>query len=164
MGPVPGLVLRPAIESDSSTILGFIRELAEYERLLHEVTADEKQIRETLFSPSPSAAVIMAELHDEPVGFALYHGMYSTFMARPGIYLEDLYVKPACRGQGVGTALLIHLAQHAVNTGQGRLDWSCLDWNEPSIDFYRKLGARSLDEWVRFRLDGDALIAVAQRG
>ena len=163
MGKIPGLVLRPAEASDVPVILKFIRELADYERLLHEVTADEASIHDTLFGASPAAAVIMAELHGEPVGFALYHGMYSTFMARPGIYLEDLYVNPACRGKGIGTALLIHLAQHALATGQGRLDWSCRTRNEPSLTFYRNLGARELQEWVRFRLDGSALAAVASR-
>lgn len=161
MGPIPGLLLRPSEAADTAIILGFVRELADYERLLHEVTADEASIRETLFGSEPAAAVTIAELNGEPVGFALYHGMYSTFMARPGIYLEDLYVQPACRGKGIGTALLVHLAQHALETGQGRLDWSCLDWNESSLAFYRNLGARELKEWVRFRLDGDALKSVA---
>jgi len=155
--------LRAARPEDAPLVLAFVRELADYEKLLHHVTADEAAIRDTLFGPEPAAAVLIAEWDAEPAGFALYHGMYSTFMARPGLYLEDLFVRPAFRGRGIGTALLARLARIALDTGQGRLDWSCLDWNTPSLEFYESLGARRLDEWVRLRLDGEALEHLAAR-
>ena len=157
----PPHTLRPATLADAPRILEFVRELADYEKLLHEVTADLATVEATLFGPEPSARVIMAEVDGTPAGFALYHGMYSTFIGRPGIYLEDLYVRPAFRGQGIGKALLVRLARLAVDDGQCRLDWSCLDWNEPSLAFYRSLGARELSDWTRLRLDGEALERVA---
>lgn len=156
------LTLRPARPSDAAHILAFVRELADYEKLLNEVTGTEAQIRETLFGKEPQAFVLMALWGDEPAGFALYHGMYSTFIARSGYYLEDLYVRPEHRGRGIGKALLTRLARLAVDTGQCRLDWSCLDWNEPSLAFYRQLGAREMTEWVRLRLDGESLQKVAE--
>jgi GNAT superfamily N-acetyltransferase len=157
----PAFRIRSATVDDAPLILAFVRELADYERLLHEVIADEKAVRETLFGPTPQAQVLIADCGDEAAGFALYHGMYSTFIARPGFYLEDLYVRPAFRGRGIGKALLVRLARMAIDTNQCRLDWSCLDWNKPSLDFYRSLGARELSEWVRLRLDGEALREVA---
>lgn len=157
----PGCTLRRAVVDDVPLILAFIRELADYERLLHEVTADEASLRDTLFGDEPAAAVHIAEWNGKPVGFALYHGMYSTFLAQRGLYLEDLYVRPEFRGHGIGTALLRALAREAIDTGQGRLDWSCLDWNEPSRAYYRGLGARELAEWVRYRADGEALARLA---
>lgn len=153
--------LRRAKPRDVPRILAFIRELAEYEQLLHEVRADERSLQRALFGDPPAASVLMAEWVGEPVGFALYHGMFSTFLGLEGLYLEDLYVRPAYRGRGVGTALLRALAREALDGGYCRLDWSCLDWNEPSRAYYRRLGARELDEWVRYRLDGDALARLA---
>jgi ribosomal protein S18 acetylase RimI-like enzyme len=157
------LNLREARPRDCAAILGFIRELAGYEKLLHEVVADQAGIRETLFGEAPSANVLIAELGETPVGFALYHSMYSTFIGRPGIYLEDLYVQPAQRGRGIGKALLVRLAEIAVARGCCRLDWSVLDWNKPAIGFYQSIGAYPLSEWTRFRLDGEALAAMAER-
>ena len=155
------LNIRPARPRDAAAILGFIRELAEYEKLLHEVVADETVIRETLFSDSPVARALIAELGDVPVGFALFHAMYSTFIGRHGIYLEDLYVQPAQRGRGIGRALLVQLAGIAVAEGACRLDWSVLDWNTPAIEFYQGIGAYPLSDWTRYRLDGEALEKLA---
>ncbi|NRB71096.1 MAG: GNAT family N-acetyltransferase [Xanthomonadales bacterium] len=159
----PPVTLRPAAPEDAHQILNFIRELADYEQLLHEVTADLEDIRRTLFGPRPEAEVVIAETNGTAVGFALYHAMYSTFLARSGLYLEDLYVQPAFRGRGIGRALLVHLAKLAVAGGHGRLDWSCLRWNEPSLAFYRALGAQEMEDWTRFRLAGDALEALARQ-
>jgi GNAT superfamily N-acetyltransferase len=150
-----------AVEADVPLILRFIQELAEYERLSHEVVATEERLRETLFGPRPAAEVVIARAAGEPVGFALYFTTYSTFLARPGIYLEDLFVLPAWRSRGIGRALLTHLAQLAVRRGCGRLEWAVLDWNEPAIAFYRRLGARPMDDWTTFRLTGDALTRLA---
>ncbi len=158
------LNIRPASPRDVPTILAFIRELADYERLLHEVVADENTLTDTLFGEDPSAEVMIAELGESPAGFALYHSMYSTFIARPGIYLEDLYVRPQHRGLGVGKSLLVALARHAIDAGFCRLDWSVLKWNEPAIGFYEQQGARELDDWTRFRLDGEALTRFAEAG
>lgn len=155
------LLLRPATEDDVPLVLSFIRELAGYERLAHEVVATEERLRHTLFGPRPFAEVVLAELEGEAVGFALFFHNYSTFLGLPGIYLEDLYVRPAVRGAGVGRALLRHLARLAVERGCGRLEWWVLDWNEDAIRFYASLGARPMDEWTVFRLDGDALDRLA---
>ncbi|MEM1412560.1 MAG: GNAT family N-acetyltransferase [Pseudomonadota bacterium] len=163
MATLDSLNLREARPDDADQILRFIRELADYEKLLHEVTATLEDIRETLFGADPQAKVLIAEWDGAPAGFALYHGMVSTFVGRSGFYLEDLFVRPEFRGRGIGSALLVRLARIAVDTGQCRLDWSCLDWNEPSLAFYRRLGAKELTEWVRLRLDGEALKAVAAR-
>ncbi len=158
------LTIRPATPADTAQILDYIKGLANYEKLSHEVVATEEAITASLFGERPDAAVLMAEWNGEPAGFALYHFMYSTFIARSGMYLEDLFVKPQFRGHGIGTALLIALAKVAVDDGHCRLDWSCLTWNEPSLNFYRGIGAREMDDWVRLRLDGDALAALAERG
>lgn len=155
------LNIRPAHPDDVNLILSFVRELAEYERLLHEVAADEAALAETLFGPEPSAWVVIAELGQDAAGFALCHDMYSTFIARPGIYLEDLYVRPGFRGRGIGRALLEHLARHALRKGYCRMDWSVLAWNEDAIRFYAGIGARELQDWTRFRLDGNALKTMA---
>ncbi len=155
------LVIRPASAGDVLQILGFIRELAAYEKLEHQVVATEALIAEHLFGPQPAAEVVIAELDTVPVGFALFFRNFSTFLGRPGIFLEDLYVQPQARGRGVGRALLVHLAGLAVARGAGRLDWNVLDWNEPAIAFYRKLGATVLPDWRTCRLTGDALAALA---
>ena len=135
-----------------------IRGLADYEKLSHAVTATEDQLRQTLFGPRPAAEVLLAFRDNECAGFALFFPNYSTFLAKPGIYLEDLFVKPHARGKGLGLALLTELARLAVERGCGRVEWSVLDWNEPSIGFYKKLGAVPMDEWTIFRLTGDALL------
>lgn len=153
----PGFLIRSAVPDDVPAILGFIRALAEYERLLHEVTATEEALREHLFGPTPRAEVVLAELDGRPVGFALFFHNYSTFLAKPGIYLEDLFVLPEFRGRGFGKALLIHLARLAKQRGCGRFEWSVLDWNEPSIRFYRSLGAVPLADWTIMRVTGAAL-------
>ena len=156
------VAVRPAVESDVPLILQFIRELAEYEKLSHVVAATEPLLREHLFGPRPVAEALIARLGDEPVGFALFFHNFSTFVGRPGIYLEDLFVRPHARGKGVGRALLGELARLAVRRNCGRLEWSALDWNAPAIGFYKKLGAVPMDEWTVFRLDGQALAEVAE--
>lgn len=153
--------IRPATEADVPLILRFIRELAEYERLLHEVVATEDGLRATLFGPRPAAEVVIAEADGEPLGFALFFHNYSTFLAQPGLYLEDLYVRPEARGRGTGRALLAHLARLARERGCGRLEWWVLDWNESAIRFYRSLGAQPMDEWTVFRLAGPDLARLA---
>ena len=157
------LHLRAATAADTALVLRFIVELAEYERLAHEVVATEDDLARTLFGPTPAAEVVIAEWDGEPVGFALFFGSYSTFLARPGLYLEDLYVRPTHRGRGIGLALLRHLAGLAVARGHGRFEWSVLDWNEPAIRFYQSHGAVPLADWTRFRVTGDALHALAAR-
>ncbi len=155
------LSIRPATESDVALILRFIEKLAEYEKLLHEVVATEAALRHYLFGPRPLAEVVLAHWGAEPVGFALFFHNFSTFLARPGIYLEDLFVDPEHRGKGIGKALLIHLAKLAMQRGCGRLEWAVLNWNEPSIQFYRKLGAVPKDDWTVYRVTGDALQRLA---
>ena len=155
------LTIVPATEADVPVILEMIRELAEYEKLLHIVAATEDQLRRSLFGDRPAAEVLLAHSNGEPVGFALFFPNYSTFLAQPGIYLEDLYVKPHARGKGAGFALFIELARIAVARGSGRVEWSVLDWNEPSIGFYKKLGAVAMDEWTTYRLSGDPLKSLA---
>lgn len=157
------LSIRSATRADVPLILALITELAEYERLSHEVRATEAQLTQWLFGPSPKAEVIIGEVHGEPCGFALFFHTFSTFLAKPGIYLEDLYVKPDKRGLGLGEALLRHLAVIAVERGCGRLEWAVLDWNEPAIGFYRRLGAKPMDEWTVYRVTGDSLAQLAKR-
>lgn len=149
--------IRPATEADTAQILQFIRELSRYERLEHEVVATEAQLRETLFGARRYAEVLIASAADEPVGFALFFHNYSTFMGQPGIYLEDLYVKANMRAQGIGRQLLRRLARIAIERRCARLEWAVLEWNAPSIAFYRNLGARPLEDWRTFRLTGAAL-------
>ena len=150
-------VIRSATVADVPLILGFIRDLAIYENLLPEVVATEETLRATLFAAPPAAHVVIAEVGGRPAGFALYFYNYSTFLAKPGLYLEDLFVKPEFRGAGTGKALLLHLAGIANTRGCGRMEWSVLDWNEPAKGFYRKLGAVPLDDWRIMRLTGSSL-------
>ncbi len=157
------LRIRPATVADVAVILSFIQELAHYERLTHLVEADTDMLRDTLFGEPHYAEVVIAERGDEPAGFALFFHNYSTFLARPGLYLEDLYVKPAFRGTGIGGRLLSYVGDVAVQRGCGRLEFSVLDWNAPAIDVYRNLGAEPLDDWTTFRFTGAALQALAQR-
>ena len=158
----PALRLRAATAADVPTILRLIRGLAEYERLLHECEATEAQLHATLFGERPQAEVVLAEWEGAPAGFALFFHNYSTFLARRGLYLEDLFVFPEFRGRGIGRALLVHLARLAVERGCGRLEWAVLDWNEPAIRFYRSLGAAPMDEWTVMRVTGDGLRALAE--
>jgi GNAT superfamily N-acetyltransferase len=157
------LVIRFAVPADTATILAFIRDLAEYEKLLHEVVADEQTIRSSLFGARPAAEVLIAELGGAPVGFALFFATYSTFLGKPGLWLEDLFVRPAARGNGVGGALMASLARISVERGYGRFEWSVLDWNEPAIKFYASLGAVPMSEWTEQRLTGARLAALADR-
>jgi GNAT superfamily N-acetyltransferase len=154
--------IRPAIPADVPTILGFIRSLADYEHLLDSVVADETKLHATLFGARPFAEVLIAEWNSQPAGFALLFHNYSTFLAKPGIYLEDLFVDPQFRSKGLGKALLTHLAALALERGCGRLEWSVLDWNEPAIGFYKSLGARPMDEWTIFRVTGEDLARLAE--
>jgi GNAT superfamily N-acetyltransferase len=157
------ITIRPATRSDLPRILAFIRELAVYERLEHEVVASEADLAAALFGPLPAAEVVFACLDGTPVGFALFFHNFSTFLGRAGIYLEDLYVQPEARGLGIGKRLLAWLARTALERGCARLDWAVLDWNEPSIGFYRNLGAVALNEWTTYRLAGEALERLAGR-
>ena len=150
-------MIRPAVPEDAPTILAFIRELAGYERLSHAVTAALEDVRATLFGPDPQARVLIAEADGAPAGFALSFFTYSTFLARRGIWLEDLYVRPEFRGRGLGKALLTHLADECREQGYGRLEWSVLKWNAPLIAFYESLGAERMEEWVTYRLSGEGL-------
>ncbi len=169
------LAIRFARTDDVPTILTFIRELAEYEKLAHEVIAEESTLRATLFGVKPGAEVLIAELggtnasgfdRDEtptPVGFALFFQSYSTFLAKPGLYLEDLFVRPAARGKGIGAALMSALARIAVQRNYGRFEWSVLDWNTPALDFYANLGAKPQSEWTVQRLTDTPLYTLAEQ-
>lgn len=154
---LPDFQIRHANAEDCSLILGFIKELAEYEKLSHEVVATPAILEESLFGETAYAQVIIAEFQGNAVGYALFFHNYSTFTGRPGIYLEDLYVQPEFRGKGFGKSLLSYIAKLAVEKNFTRVEWSVLDWNEPSIQFYRSIGAKPMDEWTVQRLDGDAL-------
>jgi GNAT superfamily N-acetyltransferase len=154
--------VRLARPSDAALVLELIRELADYEKLSDQVVATEAGVAETLFGPRPAAEALIAELDGAPAGFAIFFSNYSTFLARPGIYLEDLFVKPHLRRRGVGRALFTHVARLAVERRCGRFEWSVLDWNEPAIAFYRSLGAVPLSDWTVFRLTGEALSRVGR--
>lgn len=151
------LQIRAADIADVPEILRLIRGLAEYEKLEHEVVASEERLRRTLFGERPAAEAVLGWLEGRAVGFAVFFHNYSTFRACPGLYLEDLFVEPAHRGSGFGKALLLHVARLAVERGCERMEWSVLDWNTPSIEFYKSLGARPLDDWIIFRVTGEAL-------
>lgn len=153
--------LRFAEEKDIPLVLEFIKELADYEKLLHEVVATEEILKESLFERKV-AEVVIGEYEGKPVGFALFFHNFSTFLGRPGVYLEDLYVKPEMRGKGFGKILLSFLAKLAVDRNCGRLDWWCLDWNESSIKFYKQLGAVPMDEWTTYRVHNEALSELAE--
>jgi GNAT superfamily N-acetyltransferase len=161
MSTTPGVILRAATIDDVPVILRCIRGLAEYERLAHECLATEALLRESLFGESPAAQVVLAMIGDDPAAFALWFRNYSTFLARPGIYLEDLFVFPAFRGRGIGRMLLEHLAQLAMSRGYGRLEWAVLDWNADAIRFYESVGAVPMSDWTTYRVTGAALAALA---
>ena len=156
------LTFRRAERKDVSLILQFIKELADYEKMLNEVVADEATLEAWIFDKQ-KAEVIFAVEGEKEVGFALFFHNFSTFLGRAGIYLEDLYVKPECRGKGYGKALLKKLAAIAVERGCGRLEWWCLDWNKPSIDFYRSLGAEPMSDWTVYRIAGDTLTQLVEQ-
>ena len=155
------ITLRPAAPADIPLILEFVHELAEDERLAHEAVATEAQFREALFGAKPAIEVVFAQADGEPAGFALFFTSFSTFVGKPGIYLEDLFVRPAFRHRGIARRLMQHLAGLAVERGYGRFEWSVLDWNTPAIAFYRSLGAVPMDEWTVQRVTGEALHRLA---
>ena len=156
------LRIRPATPADAVVVMAFIRDLAEYEKLLDDVIATPVDIERALFAPQPRVFCDIAAWDGVPAGFALWFYNFSTFRGRHGIYLEDLFVKPTFRGHGIGKALLVGLAQRAVKEGCARVEWSVLDWNEPSINFYKSLGAVPLDEWSIFRLTGEPLLSLGR--
>jgi len=162
MGAPQQITIRAAVRADAPLALAFIRELAAYERLEHQVVATVEDIEAGLFGERPYAEVVFACLDGVPLGFALFFHNFSTFLGKPGIYLEDLFVRPQARGLGLGRRLLAWLARTTLERGGARLDWAVLDWNEPSIGFYRNLGAVPLDDWTTFRMSGAALEALAR--
>ncbi|MDH5245754.1 MAG: GNAT family N-acetyltransferase [Betaproteobacteria bacterium] len=162
MNALPPLSIAPARPADAGLIVALVRELAAYERLLDQVVLTEADVLRDLFGPRAYAEAVVARAGGEAVGFALWFHNYSTFAGRPGLYLEDLFVRPAFRGRGYGEALLRHLARVALDRGCARFEWSVLDWNEPAIAFYRKLGAVPMDEWTVQRVSGEALVALAR--
>ena len=157
-------VIRSATEDDAATILALIKDLAEYEKLSHEVEATENDIGQSLFGDRPVAQALIGELEGVPISFALFFYNFSTFLGKPGIYLEDLYVKPDYRGNGFGRKMLAHIAGLAKERNCGRFEWSVLDWNAPAIRTYDRLNARPMKEWILYRLTGDALDQLAQEG
>jgi GNAT superfamily N-acetyltransferase len=157
-------VIRPVTPNDMEVLANLVRELAVYEKLEEHATATADDFRQNLFSSRPTAEAAIVEVAGDAVGFALWFTTFSTFMGRPGIYLEDVFVRPPYRGQGIGKALLAMLARLAVERGCGKLNWSVLNWNEPAIGFYRALGARPIDEWMGFRLAGEPLHRLAALG
>jgi GNAT superfamily N-acetyltransferase len=158
---VSNIEIRQATAEDAALILRFITDLAIYEKAEHEVLASEADIKQSLFGEDSTASAFICNIDNKPVGYAVYFFNYSTWLGKPGLYLEDLYVSPECRGAGAGMALLKHLAKIAVAKGCGRFEWNVLDWNEPAIQFYESIGARPQNEWVGYRLTGNALIELA---
>ena len=156
------LQIRDAVETDIPLILSLIQDLATYERAPNDVSATEEQLRKVLFGQKRSAEVLLAFERETPAGFAVFFHNFSTWLGKPGLYLEDLFVKPELRGKGYGRALLVHLAKIARDRGCGRMEWAVLDWNEPAIQFYNKLGARPMDEWTVFRLKADGITRLAE--
>ena len=164
MAKIMNFEIRPATEKDTPVILSLIKELAEYEHLSHEVIATEDDIRDSLFSERPFAQALIGENEGIAVSFALYFYNFSTFLGKPGIYLEDLYVQPTHRGKGFGRKMLVHIARLAKKHNCGRFEWSVLDWNKPAIRTYEKLNAKPMKEWILYRLTGDALDSLANKG
>lgn len=160
----PACRIDPAVLDDVPAILAMIAELAEFEHLAHEAVATAAELAAALFGTRPYAEVLMARAGEQVSGFALFFHNYSTFKGQPGIYLEDLYIRPAFRGQGQGKALLTRIAQLAVERGCGRYEWSVLDWNQSAIDFYENLGARPMSDWTIMRVDGEALARLGKKG
>jgi GNAT superfamily N-acetyltransferase len=157
------LQIRPATEEDVALVLSFVRKLAEYGDLSDEVSATEQDIRAALFGPRPLAEAVLAYVGSEPVGFAIYLATFSSFLGRPGMYVEDVFVEMPYRRMGVGKALLVHLAKLGRERGCGRLEWSVLNWNERAMEFYQELGAIPMDEWTTFRLEGEVLNRLASQ-
>jgi GNAT superfamily N-acetyltransferase len=160
---IPDFIIRKAELKDTSLVLDFIKQLAVYEKMIDEVVATEDTLKEWLFGETPFAQVIIGEFKGQPIGFALYFTNFSTFLGRPGIFLEDLFVLPEFRGKGFGRTLLAYLAKLAVDNGFGRVEWSVLNWNEPAIKVYKGIGAKPMDEWTVFRLTSKELIAMASK-
>jgi GNAT superfamily N-acetyltransferase len=159
---MPSIEISPVRPDDLPVLLSFVRELAEYEKLEHLAVATEADFRQALFCERPTVEAVIARLGGEPAGCAIFFANFSTFLGKPGLYLEDLFVRPAARGAGVGRELLRYLARLAVARGWGRFEWAVLDWNAPAIGFYKKLGATPLDDWTIFRVTGDALKELAR--
>ncbi|NCQ18488.1 MAG: GNAT family N-acetyltransferase [Ignavibacteria bacterium CG_4_8_14_3_um_filter_37_9] len=157
------LSIRQAAEEDIPRILSFIKKIAAYEKLSHEVIATEDILRKSLFGEKPGAEVVFGYVENEPVAYAVYFYNFSTFIGKKGLYLEDLFVLPELRGKGVGKKMLLYLVQKAMDEKCGRMEWAVLDWNEPAINFYRSLGAKAMDEWTTFRLDEEALKKIDSR-
>ena len=158
----PSFVIQPATVADVPLILQLIRELATYERAPADAVATEPQLRDVLFGEKPAAEVLLAFENEVPVGFAVYFFNFSTWLGRPGLYLEDLFVRPELRGKGYGRALLVRLAQIAQERGCGRMEWAVLDWNEAAIQFYKKLGAKPMDDWIVFRLTRNEIASLSK--
>lgn len=157
------LSIRPVGEHEVDLVMDFIRELAEYERLTHEVTATRDDIHAALFGPRPHAEAVLGCIDADPCGFALFFHNFSTFLGKPGLYLEDLYVRPGARGRGLGSHMLAWLARLALDRGCGRFEWAVLDWNETALKVYRGLGARAADDWTIYRVTGEALVRLAAK-